>query len=68
MAYAPHRSAVLSRQEGMTDGSYKKVSMNRENAEPATARARRDLDKQVWHPGVNLEAPVKALPDATVSF
>jgi len=68
MAYAQHESARLALEDGLSDGTYRKISMNRKNAEPATARARRDLEQQRWHTNILTEAPVKALPDATVSF
>jgi hypothetical protein len=70
MAYTPnHRSAVIALEAGMSDGTYRKVLMNRDGViDPATARARRDLEQLRWHTNVLTEAPVKALPDATVSL
>jgi hypothetical protein len=69
MAYTPnHRSAFLSLQEGMSDGAYNKVSRNRDGViDPATARARRDLEQLRWHTNVLTAATVKVLPDGTVS-
>jgi hypothetical protein len=68
MSYSQHESARLALEDGMSDGSFHKVAMHRKNAEPATARARRDLEQQGWHPNILTEAPVKQLPDGTVSF
>jgi hypothetical protein len=69
MAYPNPRSAVATLEAGMSDGSYRKVSMNRDGLiDPATSRARRDLEQQRWHPNVLTEAPVKTLGDGTVSF
>jgi hypothetical protein len=69
MAYSPNpRSANLSLEEGMSDGSYHKVNRDRDGViDPATARARRDLEQLRWLPNVLTEARVKTLPDGTVS-
>lgn len=68
MAYPTHESARLALEDGMSDGAFHKVAMDRKNAEAATARVRRDLEQLRWHPNILTEAPVKLLADGTVSF
>lgn len=63
MAVNQSRSQNADLAEGMSDGKYKKVVMNRANAEPTTYADRRDLD-DTWY-GIH-ETSVKVLPDATV--
>lgn len=62
MAYAPHRSAIDELNQGMIDGKYKQIAMNRGGQiDPCTHAARADL-MGIWY-GMT-EAPVKELPDA----
>lgn len=60
MAYAPSRSMNGSLSEGSTDGTYKKIVRDRENAEPLTYETRADLNDN-WY-GIH-EKKVKVTPD-----
>jgi hypothetical protein len=65
MAYAPHRSAIDELHRGMTEGSYAQGWHNDRGGvlDPATARARRDLESQRWHPNAMTDPVVVELPD-----
>lgn len=60
MAYAPSRSMNNSLSEGSTDGKYKKIVRDRDNAEIATYEDRADLN-DVWY-GIH-EKKIKVTPD-----
>jgi len=61
MAYASPRSANAELHEGMTDGKYRKVVMDRGGlVEPCTYDARMDLTDGFY--GIH-EEPLKMLPD-----
>lgn len=61
MAYAPTRSMNAEISEGMTDGKYKKVVMNRGGiVDAGTLRERADLDDRYY--GIH-EKQVKVTPD-----
>ncbi len=58
--YAPPRSMNNALSEGATDGKYKKIIQNRDNAEDTTFENRADLNDN-WY-GVH-EKKVKVTPD-----
>ncbi|MEV6310034.1 hypothetical protein AB0M10_15715 [Streptomyces sp. NPDC051840] len=64
MSYAPNRSLTGEINEGLTDGSYKKVVRDRGGqVDPATNAAREDLN-DLWY-GIH-ETPYKAAPGGRV--
>lgn len=63
MAINQSRSQNADLAEGMSDGKYKKVVMDRENAEPTTYQDRAILSDQYY--GIH-EAREKVLGDGTV--
>lgn len=60
MSYPQSRGMNNALSEGSTDGKYKKIVANRENADPATYENRVDLNSQ-WYGLV--EKKVKVTPD-----
>lgn len=65
MSYAPGRPLAGELDEGLTDGTYKKINRDRGGAvDPATYRARTSLN-DVWY-GIH-ETPVKERPDAVAA-
>lgn len=60
MSYPQSRGLNNALSEGSTDGKYKKITPNRENADPATYENRADLNAQ-WYGMV--EKKVKVTPD-----
>lgn len=64
MAVNQTRSQNAELAEGMSDGKYKKVVMDRANAEPTTYESRRDLNDTYY--GIH-EVNPKVLPDGTVN-
>ena len=63
MAYPTARSLNSDLHEGMTDGKYKKIHMNRGNCEPATYQERSPLN-DTWF-GIH-EIADKVLPDGRI--
>ena len=61
MSYAPNRTLGGELDEGLTDGTYKKINRDRGGVvDPATYGARQDLS-DIWY-GIH-ETPVKRRPD-----
>ncbi|WP_369042187.1 hypothetical protein [Streptomyces sp. Midd1] len=65
MSYAPHRPMAGELDEGLTDGTYKKINRDRGGSvDPATYNARQDL-ADIWY-GIH-ETPVKRRPDGVAA-
>lgn len=63
MSYPISRSMNRDLNEGLSDGTYRKVVTNRGGvAEGTTTTARRDLDAEHYGP-IHTEAPTKVAPD-----